>query len=178
MKDDTVPNKPELLDELRTALRMKHYSYRTEQSYVYWARYYILFHDKKHPNAMGAPKVRSFCSHLAEKQHVSASSQNQAFNALVFLYRHVVGEELGVVEAVRAKRPRRVPVVLSRSELERVLSFLSGTQAIMATLLYGSGLRLMECRHSARKISILSNDKSSSGTERDPRTGSRCYPKR
>lgn len=117
----------------------------TEQCYVYWARRYVLFHDKKHPNTMGAPEVRSFCSHLAEKKHVSASTQNQAFNALVFLYRHVVGEELGVVGAVRAKRPRRLPVVLSRSEVQRVLSFLSGTQAIMATLLYGSGLRLMEC---------------------------------
>ena len=94
---------------------------------------------------MGAPEVRSFCSHLAEKEHVSASTQNQAFNALVFLYRHIVNKELGVVDAARAKRPKRLPVVLSRSEVERMLSFLADTQAIMATLLYGSGLRLMEC---------------------------------
>ena len=145
MKDATVPKKPKLLDELRSVLRMKHYSYRTEQSYVYWARRYIFFHGKKHPNTMGAPEVRSFCSYLAEKEHVSASTQNQAFNALLFLYRHVVGEELGVVDAVRAKRPSRLPVVLSRTEVERVLRLLSGTQALMATLLYGSGLRLMEC---------------------------------
>ena len=145
MKDETVPNKPKLLDELRTALRMKHYSYRTEQCYVYWARRYILFHNKKHPNTMGASEVRSFCSYLAEKEHVSASTQNQAFNAMVFLYRHIVKKELGVVDAVRAKRPGRLPVVLSRTEVERILLFLSGTQEIMATLLYGSGLRLMEC---------------------------------
>jgi len=145
MKDETVPNKPKLLDELRSVLRMKHYSYRTEQSYVYWARRYILFHGKKHPNTMGVPEVRLFCSYLAEKDHVSASTQNQAFNALLFLYRHVIGEELGVVDAVRAKRPRHLPVVLSQTEVERVLRLLSGTQAIMATLLYGSGLRLMEC---------------------------------
>jgi site-specific recombinase XerD len=102
---------------------------------------------------VGEPEVKSFCSHLAERDHVSASTQNQAFNALVFLYRYVVKKELGVIDAVRAKRPRRLPVVLSRAEVERVLSFLTGTQAIMATLLYGSGLRLMEChrlRHDSR----------------------------
>ncbi|MBD3270285.1 integron integrase [Candidatus Peregrinibacteria bacterium] len=145
MEDNQIPKKPKLLDELRSVLRMKHYSYRTEQSYVYWARRYIHFHNKRHPNTMGAREVRLFCSHLAEKERVSASTQNQAFNALVFLYRHVVKKEVGNVDAVRAKRPRRLPVVLSRTEVERVLSFLTGTQAIMATLLYGSGLRLMEC---------------------------------
>ena len=145
MNEKTLPSKPKLLDELRAILRMKHYSYRTEQSYVYWARRYIRFHNMKHPNSMGALEVKSFCSHLAEQERVSASTQNQAFNALVFLYRHVVKKELGVVDAVRAKRPIRLPVVLSRVEVERVLSFLTGTQAIMATLLYGSGLRLMEC---------------------------------
>ena len=124
---------------------MKHYSYRTEKSYVYWARRYIYFHDKKHPKTMGSGEVRSFCSHLAEKEHVSASTQNQAFNALVFLCTHVVKKELGVIDAVRAKRTKWLPVVLARAEVERVLALLSGTRAIMATLLYGSGLRLMEC---------------------------------
>lgn len=94
---------------------------------------------------MGASEVRAFLSHLAEHDNVSASTQNQALNALVFLYKRVVKKELGVIDAVRARRPKRLPVVLTRSEVQTVLSFLSGPQAIMATLLYGSGLRLMEC---------------------------------
>jgi integron integrase len=134
---------------------MKHYSYRTEKSYVSWARRFIYFHDKKHPKTMGSCEVGSFWSHLAETEHVSASTQNQAFNALVFLYKHVVKKDLGVVDAVRAKRPNRLSMVLTRAEVERILAFLSGSQAIMATLLYGSGLRLMEChRLRAKDIDI------------------------
>jgi integron integrase len=145
VEDRARQTKPRLLDEFRTAVRVKHYSYRTEQAYVYWARRYIFFHNKRHPNTMGSDEVRAFCSHLAESERVSASTQNQAFNALVFLYKHVIKQELGAIDSVRARRPRRIPVVLTRTEVERVLSFLTGTQAIMATLLYGSGLRLMEC---------------------------------
>ncbi len=145
MKGETLPNKPKLLDELRTALRMRHYSYRTEQCYGGWARRYIRFHNKKHPNTTGASEVRSFCSYLAGTEHVSASTQNQAFNASVFLYRHVVKQEPGVVDTVRVNRPGRLPVVLSRTGVQRMLSFLSGTQSIMDILLHGSGLRLMEC---------------------------------
>ncbi len=150
MDKQTKPPQSKIIKPASECTTGKHYSYRTEQSYLYWARRYIRFHNKKHPKAMGTPEVKSFCSYLAEKDHVSASTQNQAFNALVFLYRYVVKKELGVVDAVRAKRPRLLPVVLSRTEVERVLSFLTGTQAIMATLLYGSGLQLMENRNMIR----------------------------
>ena len=136
---------PKLLDQLRTVLRVKHYSYRTEKSYVHWVRRFIFFHEKRHPDSMGTDEVRSFLTHLAEDGHVSASTQNQALNALVFLYNHVLGRELGRIDAVRARRPTRLPVVLTRSEVKKVLSLLTGEQAVMGTLLYGSGLRLMEC---------------------------------
>ena len=94
---------------------------------------------------MGTCEVRAFLSHLAQQEHMSASTQNQALNALVFLYKHVIQKELGSIDAVRARRPKRLPVVLTQSEVEKILAFLSDTPAIMATLLYGSGLRLMEC---------------------------------
>jgi len=145
MDKQTDSHSPKLLDQLRTALRVKHYSYRTEKSYISWARRFIYFHNKKHPQAMGTYEVRAFLNYLAQHENVSASTQNQALNALVFLYKHVIQKELGSIDAIRARRPKRLPVVLTQKEVEKVLTFLSGTQAIMVTLLYGSGLRLMEC---------------------------------
>ena len=124
---------------------MKHYSPRTEKSYVSWVRRYIFYHKKRHPQEMGAREVRSFLSYLALNQRVSASTQNQALNALVFLYKHVLKKELGAIDAVRARRPNRLPVVLTREDAQKVLSLLSGVNHLIVSLLYGSGLRLMEC---------------------------------
>ncbi len=108
--------KPKLIDQLRWAMRVKHYSPRTEKSYVPWVRRYIFYHKKRHPQEMGAREVQSFLCYLAVNQRVSASTQNQALNALVFLYKHVLKKELGVIDAIRARRPKRLPVVLTREE--------------------------------------------------------------
>jgi integron integrase len=138
--------KPKLLDRLRFALRRKHYSIRTEEAYVGWARRFILFHNKRHPKDMDTPEIEAFLTYLAVDRQVSASTQNQALNALIFLYRHVLQKDLeGDINAVRAKRPRRLPTVLTRPEVRHLLAAMSGTNQLMAKVLYGSGLRLMEC---------------------------------
>ena len=138
-------NKPRLLDQVRQRCRVKHYSIRTESCYVDWIRRFILFHDKRHPRTMGAPEVEAFLTHLAVNRNVAASTQNQALSAILFLYKEVLGLELPWLENVtRAKRPPRLPVVLSRSEVQRLLAQLDGTHWLVASLLYGSGLRLME----------------------------------
>ena len=135
-----------LLESLRSAIRTRHYSIRTEQAYVEWVRRFILFHGKRQPKDMGNHEVGAFLSHLATHGRVSASTQNQALNAIIFLYRAVLGRELGQLEGVvRAKKPRRLPVVLSRSEVASVLQHLEGDRWLMGSLLYGCGLRLMEC---------------------------------
>ena len=140
------PRPPKLLDQLRAALRTRHYSIRTEESYVAWARRFILFHGKRHPRDMGAPQIAAYLTHLASERHVSASTQNQALSAILFLYRVVLRIELPDLDGiVRARRPTRLPVVLTRGEVRRVLDQLDGTTRLAATLLYGSGLRLMEC---------------------------------
>jgi integron integrase len=136
---------PRLLDRVRDAIRTRHYSYRTEEAYVGWIRHYILFHGKRHPAELGRADVSRFLTALAVEQRVSAATQNQALAALLFLYREVLGHEVGWLDdIVRAKRPHRLPIVLTRTEVERLLAHLRGTPRIMATLLYGSGLRLME----------------------------------
>ena len=138
--------KPKLLDQVRHAIRTRHYSYMTEKAYVGWIKRFILFHNKRHPVEMGETEIGHFLSSLASNSHVSASTQNQALNAILFLYHEVMGKEIGYISGVvRAKRPVRLPVVLSRQEVKSVLSVLTGTEWIMATLLYGAGLRLMEC---------------------------------
>lgn len=138
--------KPKLLDQIRQAIRTRHYSYMTEKAYVSWTKRFIFFHNKRHPAEMGETEIAQFLSALAQEKHVSASTQNQALNALLFLYHEVLGKEIGYVSGVvRAKRPIRLPVVLSRQEVKSVLSSLSGNEWIMATILYGAGLRLMEC---------------------------------
>jgi len=137
---------PRLLDQVRSAIRIRHYSYRTEQTYVHWIVRYIRFHKLRHPKEMGAAEVGAFLSHLAEDRNVSASTQNQALNALVFLYKRVMNLELGVFEGVvRAKKSKLLPVVFSCDEALAVLERLEGRDLLMANILYGSGLRLIEC---------------------------------
>jgi len=135
-----------LLDRTRQSLRRQHYSLRTEHAYLAWIRRFILFHNKRHPAAMGAPEIEAFLTHLAVQEKVAAPTQNQALAALLFLYRHVLGAEIALpLENVRARRPRRIPTVLSRTEIQRLFANLSGPHLLLARLLYGSGLRLMEC---------------------------------
>ena len=165
--DRIIPNpKLKLLDQMREVCRLKHFSLRTEQCYTAWARRFIVFHRDhphhttapgppasgaerekhwRHPKDMGGAEVTMFLSHLARDEKVSASTQNQALNALVFLYREVLGLELGdLAEALRATRPKRLPVVLTREEVGRLFIAMEGTHRLMAQLLYGTGLRLME----------------------------------
>ena len=140
-----APAQPRLLDLLRARCRVKHYSVRTERAYLYWSRRFILANDKRHPRDLGAAEVEVFLSHLATHDKVAASTQNQALSALLFLYRQVLGIELPWMESVvRAKRPQRIPVVLSRDEVARLLAVLEGPVWLMAALLYGTGMRLME----------------------------------
>ena len=140
------PTGRRLLDQVRAAIRLRHYSRRTEKAYAGWIRRFILFHEKRHPAEMGKAEVTRFLSHLAVEAKVSASPQNQALSALLFLYGEVLNQELGWLdEIVRANRPARLPVVLSREEVRALLRSLSGVEALMASLLYGAGLRLLEC---------------------------------
>jgi hypothetical protein len=135
-----------LLDRVRDAIRLKHYSIRTEESYVAWIKRYILFHHKRHPNEMASAEIEAFLTHLAVDQK-AASTQNQALSALLFLYRGVLNMPLDLpIDAMRAKKPKRLPTVLTKEETLNVIERLSGTQRLMAKLLFGGGLRLMECR--------------------------------
>jgi integrase len=139
------PPPPRLLDRVRAATRLRHLSRRTEKAYVHWIRRFVVFHGKRHPTEMGEPEVTRFLSALATEGHVSASTQNQALAALLFLYRVVLGRELTWMDdVVRAKRPTRLPVVLSRDEVPAVLAELSGPPRLVTTLLYGAGLRVLE----------------------------------
>ncbi len=140
-----MPNPPKLLDQVREKLRVKHYSIRTEQVYLDWIRRYILFHNKRHPKDLGAREVEAFLTHLAVAGKVAASTQNQAKSALLFLYREVLESQLPWLDNVtQAKAPKRLPVVLTVSETQAVLSRLKGTHALIGGLLYGAGMRLME----------------------------------
>jgi integron integrase len=139
-------NPPRLLDQVRELIRIRHYSTRTEQAYVQWIRRYILFHGKRHPREMGAPELTAFLSDLAVQRNVAASTQNQALNAILFLYRDVLKINLPWLDKVqRAKRPQHLPVVFTREEVRALLAQLEGTTWLMAMLTYGSGLRLLEC---------------------------------
>jgi len=138
--------KPKLLDQVRQAIRTRHYSYMTEKAYVGWTKRFIFFHNKRHPADMGELEIARFLSSLASDAHVSASTQNQALNALLFLYHEVLGKDVGYVSGViRAKRPHRLPVVLTRQEVKSILGALGHSDWLMVMLLYGAGLRLMEC---------------------------------
>ena len=141
-----APQPPKLLDQVRDRLRLKHYSIRTETQYVQWIRRFILFHDKRHPRDMGVAELEAFLTHLAVEGRVAASTQNQALSALLFLYREVLAINLPWLDnVVRAKTPQRLPVVLTRQEVVSVLDGMSGVYGLMARLLYGTGMRLMEC---------------------------------
>jgi integron integrase len=135
-----------LLDQVREVLRKRHYSIRTEQAYVDWIKRYIFFHEKRHPLEMGAQEISRFLTYLATKRNVAASTQNQALNAIVFLYKQVLQKEIGDLGPTeRAKKPERLPTVMSREEAGRLLAAMTGIHQLMAKLLYGCGLRLMEC---------------------------------
>lgn len=143
-----LPGAPpkKLLDQVRDAIRVRHYSYKTEESYLGWVRRYILFHGKRHPRELGSAEVTAFLSDLATRGQVAASTQNQALAALLFLYRHVLELDLPWLnEVVRAKRPQRLPTVLTQEEVRRVLALVDGVPGLMLKLQYGTGMRLMEC---------------------------------
>ncbi len=136
---------PKLLDEVRDAIRVRHYSIRTEQAYIDWIRRFIIFHNKRHPLEMGEKEISQFLTHLAVNRNVAASTQNQALSAILFLYRQVLNRPLDWIDNIeRAKKPERLPVVLTRDETRALLDQLKGVNHLIASLLYGSGLRLME----------------------------------
>src|SRR3569832_2626027 len=138
--------KPKLLEQVREKIRVKHYSIRTEKAYVDWIKRFILFHGKKHPAQMGMEEVNRFLTHLAAQRDESASTQKQALGAILFLYKEVLNQQLGWMDGfARAKRPARLPVVLSPAEVRAVLAHLKEEKRKKASLLYGAGLRLMEC---------------------------------
>ena len=143
----TAPaGKPKLLDQVRNTIRLKQYSIRTEQAYIDWIKRFIFFHGKRHPNDLAEEEVAQFLTHLARDLDVAPSTQNQALSALLFLYKEVLKHEIGWLEKVeRAKKPPKLPVVLSRAEVRQIFAHLHGVPKLMAGLLYGSGLRLMEC---------------------------------
>jgi len=144
--DSDIPHPHKLLEQVVDRLRVKHYSLRTEKTYVDWIKRFIWFHGKRHPNEMGAPEVEAFLSRLAVERSVSASTQNQAKSALLFLYKEVLGIQLPWLDNVtQAKVPKRLPTVLTREEVQSVLARLDGTVWLIASLLYGSGMRIMEC---------------------------------
>ena len=143
--EDTSAPRPRLLEQVRERLRVLHYSYRTEAQYVQWIKRFILFHDKRHPSGMGAPEVESFLTHLAVQGRVAAPTQNQAKAAILFLYKQVLGQELDWLDGVtHAKASTHLPVVLTLEEVRAVMSRLTGTNWLIASLLCGAGLRLME----------------------------------
>ena len=143
---ELVPPRARLLDQVRQKIRYKHYSYRTEQAYVAWIRQFIHYHGIRHPREMGGPEVEAFLNYLVNVRDVASSTHSQALSALLFLYGEVLGIELPWLgEITRPKRPRRLPVVLRRDEVRMVLANLDGLYALMASLLYGTGMRLIEC---------------------------------
>ena len=139
-------NKPKLLERVRDVVRRKQYSIRTEQVYVDWIKRFILYHKKRHPSEMGEEEVAEFLTHLARDRNVAPATQNQALSALLFLYKEVLKQDIGWLQNVeRARKPSKLPVVLSHAEMKRVFAHLHGVSKLMAGLLYGGGLRLMEC---------------------------------
>ena len=135
-----------LLDRLRQALRSRHYSKRTEKTYAMWVKRFIYFHNVRHPAEMAESEINAFLTHLAVEKHVSASTQNQALSALLFLYRYLIGREVGELgNVIRARKPKRLPVVMTRKEVKAVLSQLEKDKWLITGLMYGAGLRLSEC---------------------------------
>jgi site-specific recombinase XerD len=135
-----------LLDRVRQCIRLKGYSIRTEKSYVSWIKRFILFHDKRHPKDMGKPEIEAFLTHLVIKRNVASSTQNQAFNAILFLYNHALNVDiLQYINLLRSKKPVCLPTVMTREESLKLIEAMRGTHQLMAKLMYGSGLRVMEC---------------------------------
>ena len=144
--ESATPKGPRLLDRVRDAIRRRHYSERTEETYIHWIRRFIYFSGKRHPAGLGAEEVTAFLNHLSRDRKVAAATQNQALSALLFLYREALETPLPWLDGLeRARRPVRKPTVLSRAEVQRLLAQMRGTKWLMAGLLYGSGLRLREC---------------------------------
>ena len=173
-RETPAPEAPKrrLLDRVREALRARHYSRRTEEAYIAWIRLYIFFHDKRHPAEMGAPEITRFLSSLAVDDKVAASTQNQALGALLFLYRNVLELDLPWLDGiVRAKRPQRLPIVLTREEVRAVLQPLTGVPRLMAYLLYGAGLGCWSAAGCASKTWTSRPTRSSSGAARTTRIG-------
>lgn len=142
----TQPQPPRLLEQVRQSIRLKHFSLKTEKSYLYYIRDFIVFHNKRHPREMGVDEIRAYLSHLAVERQVAASTQTVALSALLFLYRQVLQIELPYIDDIeRAKRSHRLPVVFTRHEVQQILAHLDGVHHLIASLLYGSGMRLMEC---------------------------------
>jgi integron integrase len=136
----------QLLYQLRSTLQLKHYAYSTQNAYVNWVRRFVIFHGKRHPTRLGQAEIEAFLTFLAVKQEVAAATQNQALNAIAFFFKHVLGQPLEFdLQSVRARRPRRLPTVLSKDEVHSLLTCLTGTHKLMAQMLYGSGLRISEC---------------------------------
>ena len=149
---------PKLLDRVRAKMRLFHYSIRTEESYIDWIIRFIKFHKTRHPREMGAAEIEAFLNHLAQVRQVSASTQNQAFGAILFLYQRVLEVDLPNITALRAQRPDRLPVVLSVEEVRQVLDRMEGLPLLMTQLLYGSGLRLLEvCRLRVKDVDLIRN---------------------
>jgi len=144
--DDSQAKPPRLLDQMRNKLRVMHYSYRTEEAYIPWVKQYILFSGKRHPRELGKKELEKFLTYLAVDREVAASTQNQALSAILFLYQQVLGIELEWLDdVVRAKKPENIPVVLTQTEVGELFGHLSGKYWLMASLMYGSGLRVTEC---------------------------------
>jgi hypothetical protein len=152
------------------------YSQRTEKAYVMWVRRFVRFHDLRHPAGMAEPEINTFLTHLAVECHVIASTQNQALSALLFLYRHVLGREVGqLVDVIRARKPARLPVVMTRDEIRAVFKHLSGEQFLVALLMYGGGLPLLEYLRSGSRTWTSRAGSSPFATARPSRIELRCY---
>ena len=137
--------KPKLLERASQSLRQRNYSYRTEQTYLNWMKRFILFHNKRHPKEMGEREIESYLTYLAVKKRVAPSTQNQALNALIYLYEQVLGIDLDAINALRPRKSRHLPTVLTFQEVKRILGLMTGVNQLIAKLLYGSGLRISEC---------------------------------
>ncbi len=143
---NAMKNKPKILDQVRSKIRLKHYSRRTEKTYISWIKRFIYFHNKKHPNIMGKPEIENYLTHLATKEDVAASTQNQALSAILFLYNDVLDIPMREkFRYTRAKQSQHIPVVFTKDEVKRILANLEGRDWLMGNLLYGAGLRLTEC---------------------------------
>ena len=146
MPISTTDKKPKLLTQLSQAIRSRHYSRKTEATYIRWIKRFIFFHHVRHPKDMAEPEINAFLTHLAVKEHVSASTQNQALCAIIFLYKYVLNRKIGDIgEVIRAKQSRYIPVVMTKDEVKAVVGNLTGDKKLMISLMYGTGLRLMEC---------------------------------